>query len=237
MNIQNQSEFDSRYDLFLHAAHELNTPLTSLVMATFLLKNDKTNFESRQKFLNSVNVIERSCDRLQRTINNVILYHRLQQPNFPVYDQKLVEVLFLIRECAEKISNQQGRTGDIVFNFSLDSDVGLLIPREYFMVMINELIHNAFSFSEVGSKVIINYRLSNKFGVFSITDFGIGMGKEEVSAIGAYTQFNRGILEQQGLGLGLTLVKQLTDKHFGELKINSSKGKGTTVQLCIPLYC
>ena len=129
MNIQNQSEFDSRHDLFLHAAHELNTPLTSLVMATFLLKNDKSNFESRQKFLNSVNVIERSCDRLQRTINNVILYHRLQQPNFPVYDQKLVEVLFLIRECAEKISNQQGRTGDIVFNFSLDSDVALLIPR------------------------------------------------------------------------------------------------------------
>jgi signal transduction histidine kinase len=236
MNIQNQSEFDSRHDLFLHAAHELNTPLTSLVMATFLLKNDKTNFESRQKFLNSVNVIERSCDRLQRTINNVILYHRLQQPNFPVYDQKLGEVHFLIKECAEKISNQQGRTGDIVFNFSLDSDVALLIPREYFMVMINELIHNAFSFSEVGSKVLINYSLSYKFGVFSITDFGIGMGKEEVSAIGAYTQFNRGILEQQGLGLGLTLVKQLTDKHFGELKITSSKGKGTTVQLCIPLY-
>ena len=236
MNIQNQSEFDSRHDLFLHAAHELNTPLTSLVMATFLLKNDKSNFESRQKFLNSVNVIERSCDRLQRTINNVILYHRLQQPNFPVYDQKLVEVLFLIRECAEKISNQQGRTGDIVFNFSLDSDVALLIPREYFMVMINELIHNAFSFSEVGSKVLINYSLSNNIGIFSVTDFGIGMEKEEVSAIGAYTQFNRGILEQQGLGLGLTLVKQLTDKHFGELKITSSKGKGTSVKLCIPLY-
>ena len=236
MNIQNQSEFDSRHDLFLHAAHELNTPLTSLVMATFLLKNDKSNFESRQKFLNSVNVIERSCDRLQRTINNVILYHRLQQPNFPVYDQKLVEVLFLIRECAEKISNQQGRTGDVVFNFSLDSDVALLIPREYFMVMINELIHNAFSFSEVGSKVLINYTLSNNFGIFSVTDFGIGMEKEEVSAIGAYTQFNRGILEQQGIGLGLTLVKQLTDKHFGELKITSSKGKGTSVKLCIPLY-
>jgi signal transduction histidine kinase len=102
--------------------------------------------------------------------------------------------------------------------------------------MNNELIHNAFSFSEVGSKVLINYNLSNKFGVFSVTDFGVGMEKEEVSAIGAYTQFNRGILEQQGLGLGLTLVKQLTDKHFGELKITSSKGKGTTVQLCIPLY-
>jgi signal transduction histidine kinase len=236
MNIQNQSEFDSRYDLFLHAAHELNTPLTSLVMATFLLKNDKSNFENRQKFLNSVNVIERSCDRLQRTINNVILYHRLQQPNFPVYDQKLEEVHFLIKECAEKISNQLGRNGDIVFNFSLDSDVALLISREYFMVMINELIHNAFSFSGVGSKVLINYSLSNNFGVFSVTDFGIGMDKEEVSEIGAYTQFNRVILEQQGLGLGLTLVKQLTHKHFGGLKITSSKGKGTTVQLGIPVY-
>jgi signal transduction histidine kinase len=236
MNIQNQSEFDAKYDLFLHVAHELNTPLTSLVMATFLLKNDESIFKSKQKFFNQISMIERSSDRLQRTVNNVLLYHRMQQPDFFTYDYKFDEVHFYIKECTDKISNQLGRADDVVLNLSLDSDIALLIPQEYFIVMINELIYNAFSFSGVGSKVLINYSLANNYGVFSVTDFGIGMDEKEVSAIGAYTQFNRRIMEQQGLGLGLTLVKKLIDKYFGGLKITSSKGKGTTVQLGIPVY-
>ncbi len=236
MNIQNQTEVDSRYDLFLHVAHELNTPLTSLVMATFLLKNDASIFKSKQKFINQLGIIESSCDRLQRTVNNVLLYHRMQQPNFLTYDHKFDDAHFYIKDCAEKISNQVGRSSDVVIDLDLDSDIALLIPREYFIIMINELIYNAFSFSGDGSKVLINYRLSNNYGVFSVTDFGIGMDEEEVSAIGAYTQFNRKKVEQQGLGLGLTLVKKLTDKYFGGLKIISNKGKGTTVQLGIPVY-
>jgi signal transduction histidine kinase len=236
MSNTNISEFDKKYNLFLHAAHELNTPLTSMVMAIFLIKSDDSVFSDKNKFIKHVDVIEKSCDRLNRAVKNVLLFHQLNEPNFLIYENKFDEVHQYVNECTVKIASQLNRENDYTINFSLDANMPILISREHFVVVISELIHNAFNFSTAGSKVLINFYKEKNYGVLSITDFGIGMEETEIDQISAFTQFNRLRYEQQGLGIGFTLAKKLVEKYFGVLTINSIKDKGTTVRVALPIY-
>ncbi len=77
------------------------------------------------------------------------------------------------------------------------------MSEEYFSKIVNELVQNAFKFSEPESPVQV--RLAETFnGVeFSVTDQGRGFSTEQIRRIGAYMQFDRKMQEQQGLGLGL----------------------------------
>jgi two-component system sensor histidine kinase/response regulator len=70
--------------------------------------------------------------------------------------------------------------------------------------------------------------------VFSVTDQGRGFSTEHITKVGAYMQFDRKMQEQQGLGLGLTISKRLTELHGGTLTIQSGKGSATTVTLKLP---
>ena len=229
-------EFNKKYNLFLHAAHELNTPLTSMIMALFLMKNDESIFRDKSKFNKHIGIIEKSCDRLNRAVNNVLLFHQLNEPGFVIYENKFEEVYHYTNECTAKIASQFNRDNDYTINFAIDANVPILISREHFVIIISELIHNAFNFSAIGSKVLINFYKEKNYVVLSITDFGIGMEEVEINKICAFTQFNRVKYEQQGLGIGFTLSKKLVEKYFGVLTINSIKDKGTTVRVAFPIY-
>jgi signal transduction histidine kinase len=71
--------------------------------------------------------------------------------------------------------------------------------------------------------------------VLSVTDRGRGLDTEHIGKIGAYMQFERKLHEQQGLGLGLTICRQLAQIHNGSLVIQSEKSQGTTVRVKIPV--
>ena len=79
-------------------------------------------------------------------------------------------------------------------------------------------------------------KLSEAFNVavFSVSDRGCGFSTEQVTRIGAYMQFDRKMQEQQGLGLGLTIAKRLTELHGGTLTVQSQRGSTTTVTAKFP---
>jgi two-component system sensor histidine kinase/response regulator len=70
--------------------------------------------------------------------------------------------------------------------------------------------------------------------VLSVSDQGRGFSPEHISRVGAYMQFDRTLHEQQGLGLGLTIARRLTELHGGTLAIQSEKNAGTTVVVKLP---
>jgi len=67
-----------------------------------------------------------------------------------------------------------------------------------------------------------------------IADKGRGFSTEHITRVGAYMQFDRKLHEQQGLGLGLTIVRRLSEIHGGTLTIQSEKGTGTVVSVKFP---
>lgn len=72
--------------------------------------------------------------------------------------------------------------------------------------------------------------------MIEVRDIGKGFVLESLDQIAPFKQFNRSKMEQQGLGIGLYLVKRLVEFNNGELKINSTEEVGTTVTVSLPSY-
>ena len=82
-----------------------------------------------------------------------------------------------------------------------------------------------------GDKVIIEVELDDSHVHITVIDNGVGFNEVTLNQIGAFTQFNRSKMEQQGLGLGLITSKKLINFYEGELSISENKPKGSCVKL------
>ena len=108
------------------------------------------------------------------------------------------------------------------------ADVPVPISEDYFAKIVDELVHNAFKFSQVDTKVVVTLADSPNGVTLTVTDQGRGFSTEHITKVGAYMQFDRKMQEQQGQGLGLTIAKRLTELHGGTLAIQSQRGGGIT---------
>ena len=93
---------------------------------------------------------------------------------------------------------------------------------------------NAFKFSKPGSRVQVQAETRDLGYQLTVVDGGRGMTASQISEIGAFVQFERKFYEQQGSGLGLTVVGRLAKLHGGTLKIQSDYGSSTSVGLTLP---
>lgn len=109
------------------------------------------------------------------------------------------------------------------------------IDDHWFGKIVGELVDNAFKFSKPGQLVKVeNYLRDDRF-ILSVSDRGRGMTLEQITQVGAYSQFERKLYEQQGSGLGLAITKRLTELYQGELKIESILNEQTTITVSLPL--
>jgi signal transduction histidine kinase len=113
-------------------------------------------------------------------------------------------------------------------------DISVPMSEEYFSKIVNELVQNAFKFSEAGSSVGVTLAETFNGIALTVSDQGRGFSTEQIKRIGAYTQFDRKMQDEQGLGLGLTIAKRLAELHGGALSIEGEKGAGATVTVQFP---
>jgi two-component system, sensor histidine kinase and response regulator len=99
-------------------------------------------------------------------------------------------------------------------------------------LMVEELMDNACKFSAKGNPIEVRFEPD---GVLTVIDAGRGMTLEEIEQVGLFQQFDRKKQEQQGLGLGLALVKKLSTKCGAKLLIESEISKSTTVKIAFQL--
>jgi signal transduction histidine kinase len=108
------------------------------------------------------------------------------------------------------------------------------MSEDYLAKIVDELVQNAFKFSNPGKRVSVGFSGAPSGVTLSVTDQGRGFSAEQITQVGAYMQFDRKMQEQQGLGLGLVIAKRLTELHGGTLSIQSERGTSTTVTVKLP---
>jgi signal transduction histidine kinase len=215
--------------------HELRTPLSGILgCAEFLMQHS----EDDKRILSVSQIIFRSGRRLQRLIENYLAYAQIEvfasdlQAFHRSLNDKQTAAAEVIQGVALALADHENRAKDLKLEVV---DAPLRIEHKNFQKIVEELIDNAFKFSDSGSEVHVKSFVDSGYYVFSVSDRGRGMSPQEISSIGAYVQFGRAVFEQQGIGMGLTLARRLVELHGGNFKIESETDKGTDITVTFPL--
>jgi signal transduction histidine kinase len=93
------------------------------------------------------------------------------------------------------------------------------------------------AFSDPADPVAVRQSVADDAVRITVSDNGPGIAPDEHNQIfEPYYQINRKKTEQQGMGIGLTLAKEIVDAHDGALEVNSVVGQGTNVTIVLPIY-
>ncbi|AFU70580.1 hybrid two-component sensor histidine kinase/response regulator [Psychroflexus torquis ATCC 700755] len=213
--------------------HELLTPLNGIIGLSGLMKDPEIEIDKNKLRDFAVGIFD-SGNRLLSTLQKFIYYTEVEL--LLSNDKKKALLKEKITETGEHELEEQSQI--IAQKFNRESDIELhiksfniKISSFHFDVIIVNIIDNAFKFSNKGDKVIIEVELDDSHVYITVIDNGVGFNEVTLNQIGAFTQFNRSKMEQQGLGLGLITSKKLINFYEGELIISENKPKGSRVEL------
>jgi len=221
--------------------HELNTPLNGILGGIELLIHDIDEMDSEEihKFLD---ISYQSAHRLEKLIRRFLNYLSLELISTLHQEESTAqdthnksdsnsESIF-IKHFATTIAQQSQRLEDLVCQIE---DVELSVSSEHLQWIVNELLENAFKFSQ--PKTLVTVRGECEDGKFHlwIGDRGRGMTNVQIAKLGAFMQFERDTYEQQGIGLGLKIAEKAVKLYGGRFLITSIYKQETTVYLTLPL--
>ncbi len=232
--VQSPALDDLRRDLAILLSHELRTPLTLVIGGIALLAEELQNCPSAEAYLN---IVHQGITRLQRLFDEVSLYTELASPHgdFQVqFEATFLDMRAIVTAAVQEIHKEYAdRAIQIVFDLPRAS-VLVLAVNALMQRAVYEVLRNAVMYSDLGHKVFITLLQQN--GVcLRIRDEGWGITSEHQHLIWEpLTQTNRHRQEQQGVGMGLSLVRQIVRLHHGDVDLVSQLGIGTTVTFHLP---
>jgi len=215
-----EAHVEREYRFNRYASHELRTPVTIIKGAVGLLKRKLPN--EKESADRPLNRIERAVTTMENIIETLLWLSREDR----VTDQNQVfDAVSLVREI---IKQHQYLIVDKPIDIELfpENNPKLSIPSTIFQIMLTNLIRNAIQHTASGNIRVVVYN-----DRVSVSDTGAGMAPDELNLI-AQSRVCKD--RYKGLGLGLSIVRRLCDRLGWELKIESEKGNGTTVQLIFP---
>jgi signal transduction histidine kinase/ligand-binding sensor domain-containing protein len=213
-------------DRFVYSAsHDLRAPLTS-VQGLVELSKYESSLEGKDEYLN---MIGQSVRKLDNFIKDIIDYSRNQRQEV-VYDR--IEIVSEIEQVINQLKylDLDNRV-DIHISSNTDE---IVTDRRRLTVILKNLISNALMYYDPQKEEsYINVSVSlNKMIHISIEDNGQGISRDHLPNI--FKMFYRAREDSKGSGLGLYIVKEALDKINGQIRVDSSLGKGTRFLIEIP---
>jgi PAS domain S-box-containing protein len=248
-DIHDQKIMDEKKNEFIAlASHELKTPLTSAIGYTELLDQIVNTSDEEVKLY--IKKAHESMERLKDLINELLDINKIQQGllqlNYSEFD-----IQEMISEAVEHIKNNY-KKHQIVIKQEISNQLIFGDKNKLQQVCVN-LLSNAVKYSPNAAEVEIsvssmnpskntkpngllngNTAIAHEELLVGITDHGIGIARSDFDKI--FNKFYRvhGMLDQQGLGIGLYLSAEIIKQHQGEIWVESELGKGSTFYFTVP---
>jgi two-component system sensor histidine kinase/response regulator len=220
-------------------SHELRTPLVSVTAVTDIISRQISNLSAGQ-LQELLDTLDRGTQRLTRLVEQIVLIVQIEtgalSPNsLQEYAQtfQFSDLLIAAVDLARRFAYRQP---DVSIRLD-ERDHGAVVQGDMRALRhaFAELISNALSFSPLHGEVNISLWQADQIIWISIVDKGPGIPPERLAqALEAFHQIDRETNEQQGIGLGLPLSKQIIEIHGGTFEINSVVERGTQITIGLP---
>lgn len=210
-----------RTDFIANVSHEFKTPLAAVSNYAALLGAEELSDEKRLEYAGAVSAASR---RMADMMTNILRLNRLEarsiSPNCEEYDLggQLCECLLQFESVWEN--------GGIQLETDIADDIRITSDAELLSLVWNNLLSNAFKFTEQGGAVSVSLHTESDFAVVTVADSGCGISAETGAHI--FDKFYQGDTSHstEGNGLGLALVKRVIDILHGEISVESAPGEG-----------
>jgi signal transduction histidine kinase len=210
-----------------NASHELRTPLSVMKSeAEVLLRNQNPTEEVVRNTLTSI--IE-EIDRMTKMANDLLLLARSEQPTTLL--PKTINIVQVAEAMVQKMQSHASVKGvnlSCVHNKSECIIHGDSMALE--RVFLN-LIQNAITYTPQGGTVTVALKNESKNAIILIKDTGVGISTKDLPHV--FERFYTGN-NSKGTGLGLPIVKEIIESHYGSIHIRSVMAKGTEITLKLP---
>lgn len=216
-------------------SHEIRTPLNSVVgFSNLLLTNNLPN-SVKEEYIEHIN---HNSEKLLQIIGDIIDLSRLESSQIEItYEEASLSSIVneIIEEARQIIKRNEKSIILNVKNHFEDSGDLIFTDRIWLKRVLNHLMDNAVKFTLDGS-VEFSYMLENQNIIFKIRDTGIGINKENLGRI--FEEFSQEFDGHhrpfEGLGIGLTLAKEVIERMGGKIFVQSEKGVGSEFSFSIP---
>lgn len=222
---------ENKLHFFTNISHEIRTPLTLIKspLERLLQSLDNNSPVQRQLQLALNNTV-----KLQQITDQILDLRRLDENQFYLKPSKFDLVHFL----KEIVHSFEAYCNQVYCTLHLKSNVSsarLMLDGAKLHSMISNLLSNAFKFNKEGGAVRISLQVMPGYFSILVEDTGKGIPKEYLTKLGTrYFQVDNSAFHQQGSGIGLAYVKELTELMKGSLEVSSQMNSGTSIQMYIP---
>jgi signal transduction histidine kinase/ligand-binding sensor domain-containing protein/DNA-binding response OmpR family regulator len=230
---------------FTNISHEFRTPLTlikapveKLISSISQLKQDE------QKDL--LKLVQKNSDKLLRMVNQLLDYRKLEAGNL-VLELSGGDIMDFCRK-TWSIFNEMAQQKKInyVFRTSIDSQI-MTFDEDKIEKIIMNLLSNAFKFTPEGGQITLSLEKISEvtsinpvykhYILITVKDSGVGIPEKDLDHIfdRFYSVSRNGLGKYEGTGIGLTLVKEFTQLHQGEIFVKSKECEGSEFSIKIPI--
>lgn len=210
-------------------SHQTKTPLANILLYSQLL--EEQNLEENSRRL--VSEIIKQSEKLDFLIQSLVKTSRLETGTFQLNPklQKISKVLEEITIQAERKAEE--KEIQIVMEEFTDT-IEAVYDKKWTSEALYNILDNAVKYSPKKSTIHIQVKSYELFVCIEIIDEGMGIDEEEIPLI--FQRFYRGknVNEEEGVGIGLYLTRQIIEEQKGYIKVSSKSGKGSAFAVYLP---
>jgi signal transduction histidine kinase len=221
-------------DFVSNVSHELRTPLALIRLYAETLELGRINTHDKQQ--QYYRIIRKESERLSALINNILDFSRIEAGH-KEYEFRETDIAELVRNTLDSYRYQIEQQG-FAFEEQIDTNLPAVpVDREAIARALVNLVNNALKYS--CEEKFLGVKLYRDHGVvkLEVADHGIGIERRDQSKI--FEKFYRAgdplVHNTKGSGLGLSLVRHITQAHGGEIAVESTPGRGSRFILSLPL--
>ena len=218
---------DFRINFFTHISHEFRTPLAIIQSAVEKMMTKGEGYTSK----NNINTLSRGTKRLQRLINQLMEFRKINTGNMKLNIEK-GEIIGFVRAIYNDLYTV-AKQKDVTMNFTpCTSNHEMLFDQEKVETIMYNLLSNAVKYTPDKGIISVKLYLENNIVFFSVEDNGPGIKPEREADL--FKPFMHGYASKGGMGIGLYTAHQMAEIHKGSLTYERSLDLGGS-RFCLAL--
>ncbi len=226
----------TKTEFLANVSHELRTPLNAIIGFSELILLEIRGPVGDPGYVAYAGDIKQGGEHLLNLINDILDVSTIESGNYDLHEEP-VETAAIVESCTRMI-DERAAAARLSVTCEVDPDLSYLsVDRRAIKQIVLNLLSNAVKFTPNYGKVWLRVEPAHEHGIrISVTDTGVGIAPEDIARVLEPFGQVRDVVGYRvdGTGLGLPLVKSLTELLGGTLELKSIPGEGTTVSIHLP---